>query len=115
MQLLAWENVKKEDLNDRLWRRVVSGEKITIARLGLAKGCVVPLHQHESEQISVVFEGALDFELEGRTVRVKAGEVLVIPSNVPHRVTAVEDSAAMDTFSPIRRDWLDGTDSYLRK
>jgi quercetin dioxygenase-like cupin family protein len=115
MQLLAWENVKKEILNDKLWRKVVSGEKIMVAQLCLFKDCLVPLHHHESEQISVVLQGALKFELEGREVMARAGEVLVIPSNVPHSVLAIEDTIGLDVFSPIRHDWLDGTDNYLRK
>jgi quercetin dioxygenase-like cupin family protein len=115
MQVLAWESVHKEILNKRLWRKMVSGEKVMVAQLGLSKGCLVPLHHHESEQISVVLEGALKFELEGREVLVRAGELMVIPSNVPHSVLAMEDSISLDVFSPIRHDWLDGTDSYLRK
>jgi len=115
MQHLAWDKVKKEVLNDKLWRQVVNGEKAMVARLWLFKDCVVPLHHHESEQISLVLEGALKFELEGREVTVRAGEVLVIPSNVPHSALAMEDTIGIDVFSPIRYDWLDGTDSYLRK
>jgi len=115
MQVLAWDSVKKEVLNDKFWRRVVTGEKVMVARLGLAKDCLIPLHHHESEQISVVLEGALKFDLEGREVLVRAGEVLVIPSNVPHSALAIEDSIGIDVFSPIRYDWLNGTDSYLRK
>ncbi len=115
MQLLAWASVKKEILNDKLWRKVVSGEKVMVAQLWLFKDCLVPLHHHESEQISLVLQGALKFELEGREVMVCAGEVLVIPSNVPHSALAMEDTIGIDLFSPIRHDWLDGTDSYLRK
>jgi quercetin dioxygenase-like cupin family protein len=115
MQLLAWESVKKEILNDKLLRKVVSGEKVMVAQLRLFKDCLVPLHHHESEQISMVLQGALKFELEGREVMVCAGEVLVIPSNVPHSALAMEDTIGIDVFSPIRHDWLDGTDSYLRK
>ena len=115
MQLLAWEGVKKEVLNDKLWRKVVSGEKVMVAQLWLFKDCVVPLHRHESEQISLVLQGALKFELEGREVMVRGGEVLVIPSNVLHSALAIEDTMGIDVFSPIRHDWLDGTDSYLRK
>lgn len=115
MQLWAWENVRKEILNDKLWRKVVSGEKVMVAQLGLSQGCVVPLHHHESEQISVILQGALKFEIEGREVMARAGEVLVIPSNVPHSALAMEDTIGIDVFSPIRHDWLDGTDDYLRK
>jgi quercetin dioxygenase-like cupin family protein len=115
MQLLAWESVRKEILNDKLWRKVVSGENVMVAQLWLFKDCLIPLHHHESEQISLVLQGALKFELEGREVMVRAGEVLVIPSNVPHSALAIEDTIGIDVFSPIRHDWLDGTDNYLRK
>jgi quercetin dioxygenase-like cupin family protein len=115
MQTLAWEDVKKEVLNDKLWRKVVSGEKVMVAQLWLFKDCLVPFHHHESEQISLVLQGVLKFELEGREVTVRAGEVLVIPSNVPHSALAIEDTIGIDVFSPIRHDWLDGTDTYLRK
>jgi quercetin dioxygenase-like cupin family protein len=115
MQHLPWERVKREALNDKLSRRVVHGEKITLARLELAQGCTVPAHQHENEQITMVHAGVLKFSLGGQEVVARAGEVLVIPPNVPHNVTALEDSVAFDVFSPIRSDWIQGKDSYLRK
>ena len=42
----------------------------------------------------------------------RAGEVLHIPSNLPHKAEALEDTVDLDVFTPIRQDWLDGTDSY---
>jgi ribosomal protein L16 Arg81 hydroxylase len=39
--------------------------------------------------------------------------VLVIPSNVPHRAVAIEDTLDVDVFAPPRQDWLSGTDDYL--
>ena len=115
MPTLAWEKVKKEIMNEKLSRRVVHGEKITVAQLELAKDCTVPVHHHENEQISVVLQGWLKFNLDGREILVHGGEVLVIPSNIPHNVVALEDSIVVDVFSPIRQDWLTGDDSYLRK
>ena len=115
MQHLAWENVKKEMLNEKFSRKYVTGEKAMVAQLGLSKDCVVPLHHHESEQISMVMQGAVKFELEGREVIVRGGEVLVIPSNLPHSALAIEDSSVIEVFSPISYDWLNGTDNYLRK
>jgi quercetin dioxygenase-like cupin family protein len=94
---------KKEILNDKLWRKLVTGEKVMVAQLWLFKDCVVPLHHHESEQISLVLQGTLKFVLEGREVMVHAGEVLVIPSNVPHSALAIEDTIGIDVFSPIRQ------------
>jgi quercetin dioxygenase-like cupin family protein len=115
MQLHAWENVKKEVVTDKFWRKLVYGEKVMVAHLGFTKGSLIPLHHHDAEQISMILTGALKFELEGKEVMVRAGEVLVIPSNVPHSALAVEDSTGIDVFSPIRYDWLNGTDDYLRK
>jgi quercetin dioxygenase-like cupin family protein len=75
----------------------------------------VPEHQHESEQLTYIVDGALKFQLEGREVIVRKGEVLRIPSNVPHRAVALEDTLDVDIFSPIRTDWLTKDDSYLRR
>lgn len=86
-----------------------------VAHVYLKKGAVVPEHHHESEQITWIMEGALKFELEGREVIVRAGETLTIPSNVPHRAVALEDTLDIDIFSPIRHDWLAKDDSYLRR
>ena len=115
MQLFSWDSVKKEKLNEKLGRKVIYGEKVTLAQIFLAKDALVPMHQHESEQISCVLEGTVKFELEGTEVVVHKGEVLQIPSNAPHSARALEDSVALDIFSPIRLDWLTGKDDYLRR
>jgi unsaturated pyranuronate lyase len=115
MQHFSWETVRKEQLNPKFWRKVIAGEKAMLAEVYLAKGCVVPRHHHESEQISYIVEGALKFELEGKEIVVSKGEVLLIPSNVPHAAVALEDTLDFDIFSPIRTDWLTGKDDYLRK
>jgi quercetin dioxygenase-like cupin family protein len=75
----------------------------------------VPEHHHESEQITYILDGALKFELEGREVVVHKGEVLRIPSYVPHRAVALEDTLDLDIFAPIRIDWLKKDDAYLRR
>jgi quercetin dioxygenase-like cupin family protein len=115
MQLFSWETVRTEVMNAKIWRKVISGERAMVAQVFIAKGAVVPAHQHESEQLTYIMEGALEFDLEGRRVVVRKGEVLHIPSNVPHRAVALEDTLDLDIFSPIRMDWLTGQDDYLRK
>jgi len=115
MEHYAWEDIEKEVLNPRMWRKIVTGDKAMVAQVFIAKGGVVPEHYHESEQISYIIEGSLEFELEGRTIVVSAGQVLRIPSNVPHRAVALEDTLDLDIFSPIRTDWLAKQDDYLRR
>jgi quercetin dioxygenase-like cupin family protein len=113
-----WDDVPKERLTDLLERRVITAERIMIAHIYLKKGCVVPRHFHENEQVTYLLEGVLRFRLgeDQREERVlRAGGVLVVPSNLPHSAEALEDTLSIDVFSPPRQDWLDGTDAYLRQ
>src|SRR5579862_7587409 len=110
----SWESVPLEKMSDMISRKVISGEKAMVAQVFLKKDAVVPEHHHESEQITYILEGALKFDIEGREVIVRAGEVLHIPSHVPHRAVALEDTLDVDIFSPIRTDWLKKDDAYLR-
>ena len=115
MEHYTWESMDKEVMNERIWRKVITGDKAMVAQVFIAKGAVVPEHHHESEQITYILTGALQFEIEGSQIVVSAGQVLRIPSNVPHRAVALEDTLDLDIFSPIRIDWLTGQDDYLRR
>lgn len=115
MQLYNWNAVTSEALNAHLSRKVIHTETMTIARLELKKGCTVPEHSHVNEQVSTVEAGALLFYIGGREQVVRAGESLVIPPHLPHRVDALEDTTVVDVFSPARADWLRGDDAYLRR
>ncbi len=115
MEHLTWESVPLEVMSDVISRKIISGEKAMVAQVFLKKGAVVPEHRHESEQITYILEGALQFQLEGQEIVVHKGEVLRIPSNVPHRAVALEDTVDLDIFSPIRTDWLAKDDAYLRR
>ncbi len=115
MEHYTWDSVPLEVMSDMISRKVISGDKAMIAQVFLKKDAVVPEHHHESEQITYILAGALKFELEGREVVVRKGEVLRIPSNVPHRAVALEDTLDVDIFSPIRTDWLSKDDAYLRR
>lgn len=89
-----------------------------LAHVYIDKGGIVPLHSHENEQFTYILEGALRFwigEDESEEIVVRAGEVLHIPSHVPHKAEALEDTLDLDVFVPPREDWLSGTDDYLRE
>src|SRR5262245_44105340 len=113
-----WNDMPKEKVTDLLDRRLVTGDRVMLAHVYLKKGCVVPKHSHENEQVTYILDGALHFFLgedqkEERILR--TGDVLHIPSNLPHKAIALEDTLDLDVFSPPRQDWLDGTDHYLRQ
>jgi quercetin dioxygenase-like cupin family protein len=111
---VPWHTVELEDLNPLLQRQFVVGQAIMVARVLLKKGCVVPLHSHHNEQFTYVLEGALKFWIDGKEIVVHAGEVLTIPSNMPHKAEALEDTVDLDIFNPPRADWINKTDQYLR-
>ena len=114
VKLYNWREIPEEQLNPAVSRQMIHGETMTVARLRLRKGAIVPLHQHVNEQISMVESGKLRFVIAGEERIVKEGETLTIPPNAPHLVEALEDSLATDLFCPVREDWIRGDDAYLR-
>jgi quercetin dioxygenase-like cupin family protein len=116
--LYRWEDLPKERLKQNLERRLISTERLMLAHVYLEQGCVVPQHSHENEQLTYILEGLLRFWLgadESEVRDVAAGEVLHIPSNLPHKAEALETTLDVDIFCPPRQDWLDGSDAYLRR
>jgi quercetin dioxygenase-like cupin family protein len=114
----TWEEMPKEPVTDMIDRRLVTGERVMLAHVYLAKGSVVPMHQHENEQLTYILEGGLRFWIgaeDADPIEVHAGQVLAIPSSVPHKAEALEDTLDVDVFSPPRQDWLDGTDTYFHE
>ncbi len=115
LKYLPWDAVELETLNPLLQRQLIVGHEVMLARVLLKKGCVVPLHSHVNEQLSYILEGALKFFIDGREIVVRAGQVLTIPPHMPHKAEALEDTVDLDIFHPPRLDWLNKSDSYLRK
>jgi len=111
---IPWNTVEHEKLNDLIDREMVVGDRIMLARVFLKKGAHVPQHHHHNEQVTYILEGALKFTIDGKEIVVRAGEVLCIPSNMPHEAWALEDTLDLDVFNPPREDWLNKSDHYLR-
>jgi quercetin dioxygenase-like cupin family protein len=112
---LPWKEVELETLNPLLQRQLIVGHEVMLARVLLKKGCIVPTHSHVNEQLTYILEGALKFFIDGKEIVVRAGQVLTIPPNMPHQAEALEDTVDLDIFHPPRADWINKTDSYLRK
>lgn len=116
---VRWEELPRERVTDDIARRLVTGDRIMMAHVYLDEGSVVPRHAHENEQMTYILEGALRFSVgeegDAEEVIVRAGEVLHLPSGVPHEAEALEDTLDLDVFCPPRQDWLDGTDDYFRE
>ena len=118
VRFFRWSDMPKETVTSEISRRLITGDRMMLAHVYLAKGSIVPQHSHENEQLTYILEGALHFWIgadRSEEIIVRAGEVLHIPSNVPHEARALEDTLDVDVFSPPRQDWLDGTDTYFRR
>jgi len=112
-----WKDRPSEAMKGTITRRIISAERIMFSEIRFKKGDTVPRHAHDNEQLTYVVEGALKFWFgdDGeQEVVVSVGEVVVIPSNLPHRAEALADTVEFDIFSPPRKDWLEKTDAYLR-
>jgi len=114
LKYIPWNTVERENLNPLIDREMLTGQNLMLARVIMKKGAHVPLHHHHNEQVTYILEGALKFAVDGKEIVVKAGEVLCIPSNMPHEAWALEDTIDLDVFNPPREDWLNKTDNYLR-
>ena len=110
-----WNRLPAEELNPQITRRAIHTPGLTIARLQILKGAVVPEHHHVHEQVATVERGALEFWFGEELVVLRDGQSVAIPSNVPHKVVALEDTVVVDVFTPSRDDWQRGDDAYLRK
>ena len=115
MPLTDWNAIPEETLNPLFTRRMIHTKHLTIARLRLKAGCVVPEHAHHNEQVSTMEQGRLRFVIDGVEQIVGPGQSIVIPPHVRHSAEALDDCVAVDVFSPPREDWIRGDDAYLRK
>jgi len=118
LQITNWDDIELETVNDSMKRKIATGELMTVARIYLADGFVVPMHSHHNEQVTQVISGRMHFvfgENRDKEMELGPGDVVVIPANLPHEATAIGDVEEMDMWAPRRDDWLDGTDAYLRQ
>jgi quercetin dioxygenase-like cupin family protein len=118
LEKMNWESVPSEDVNLSMSRKIVSGEKVMISRIKFKDGFLVPLHHHVHEQVTQVLSGTIRFwfgENKEQVMDLHPGDVVVIPSNLPHEALMIGEVEEIDTWAPPRQDWLDKTDDYLRK
>jgi quercetin dioxygenase-like cupin family protein len=106
VRLHRWDEIALDKVTEMLSRKIVCGEREMLVQVYVKRGCLVPMHAHDSEQMTYVLQGALKFVVGGEEITVREGEVLHIPSGVEHQAEALEDTFELDVFSPIRREWL---------
>ena len=117
VRLHRWDEIALEKITEMISQKIVAGDREMLAQIYMKRGALVPMHAHDSEQMTYVLQGALKYLVGSEEIIVREGEVLHIPSHVPHQAEALEDTLELDVFSPIRADWLrddDRQDSHDR-
>jgi quercetin dioxygenase-like cupin family protein len=104
-RLRRWDEIALEKITEMVSRKIISGHQVMLAHVYLKRGALVPIHRHESEQMTYVLQGALRVDVGGVEFTVREGEVLHVPSGVPHQAEALDDTLELDVFSPGREDW----------
>lgn len=105
MEHYNWDQVPQEEVSPLLSRQVVHTPSMTFLRATFRRGAVLPLHQHVHEQVTMLVSGRLRVEVAGDETVLGPGDIIRLPSNVPHLVEALEDSIGLDVFTPARTDW----------
>ena len=110
ISLHRWDEIALEKVTEMISRKIVSGEREMLTQIYLKRGALVPIHAHDSEQMTYILQGSLRFLVDGEEIIVREGEVLHIPSRLPHQAEALEDTLELDVFSPVRAEWMDAAD-----
>lgn len=105
MDVYKWQEIPTEQISPTQSRKVIHTERATVVRLVTEKDTAIPLHNHVHEQVTMVVSGSFQFDMQGETATLGPGEILRIPSDVPHQARALEDSVTIELFVPARDDW----------
>src|SRR6188768_3795794 len=99
VRLHRWDEIALEKVTEMLSRKIVAGHRQMLVQSYVKRGCLVPMHAHEAEQMTYVLQGALKFVVGGEEITVRDGDVLHIPAGVAHQVEAIDDTFELDIFS----------------
>jgi quercetin dioxygenase-like cupin family protein len=99
---IAWEPTEPG-----VKRKIMAyGEDLMVVRVVFEAGAVGKAHQHPHRQASYVESGVFDVTIDGRTQRLKAGDTFFVPADLVHGVTAVEAGQLIDSFTPMRKEFV---------
>ena len=113
--VIGWDELDLEKVTELISRKLIAGDRQMLVQVYLKRGALVPLHTHESEQMTYVLDGMLKVRVDEEEVIVRDGEVVRIPSGVPHQTEALADTFELDLFSPVRSEWLGENESNKRQ
>ncbi len=106
MPLIDHDSANPVEMFPGVVRRTLTyGERLMLVEVTIDEGAVVPMHTHPHEQTGYLISGRFLFELGDEERELGPGDYWLVPSNVPHQVTALEPSLCVDIFSPPREEY----------
>lgn len=104
---MKWDQVRLKKLSGGVERRVVTTRNIMVVHYVYPPHSVFPAHWHPQEQVTIVEKGEIKYEVDHKRYTLKAGDILVIPSNAHHSAAVGRKKAVtLNIFHPIREDLL---------
>ncbi len=96
--------------------RAPFGRNLMLSYLELDAGAVVPFHRHPHEQGGIVLKGKVELTIEKEVRITEEGSMYIIPANCLHQAVAVGGPAiVLDVFSPVREDYAERFNKYIRQ
>jgi quercetin dioxygenase-like cupin family protein len=97
--------LEEKEIIKGFFGKMVHTDQLTVAHFRIEMGSTLPEHHHVHEQVTNIVSGELEMTIGGETKVCKAGDVVVIPSGVPHSARALTDCRVIDVFQPARDDY----------
>jgi quercetin dioxygenase-like cupin family protein len=99
--------VQYEAVSHGVKRKIMGyDERLMLVRVEFEKGSIGALHSHYHSQITNIESGTFEVEIGGEKKVLKTGDAFYIPPNVVHGVVCLEQGVLIDTFSPMREDFI---------
>ncbi len=117
MHTISWKDIAEERVNENITRKMFWGENVMVTRWVLAPNTVLPVHDHVSEQVTMVQEGSVTLVFPGEEeVTLRSGDMLVIPGSQRHSAQIGPNGGTIiDLFSPLRQDLIESRNAYFAK
>jgi len=106
MQNIDLHSIDSKEVIPGFHGKFVHAKNITMAYWDVVAGYGLPEHSHEHEQITNIIEGEFELTLNGETLKLYAGAVVVIPANAVHSGKAITHCKIVDVFYPVREDYI---------
>jgi len=101
------ENIEMEDLGGGVKRQILGYEsKLMLVKVYFEKGAIGAVHNHTHQQVSYVEKGCFEVSINDKMEMCKSGDCFTVPDDVKHGVVALEEGILIDSFSPMREDFL---------